>query len=436
MSALVALAAALATFAGEQDLRSELARLESPSASDRGDAERWLASHLSPDDFALVAEVAKARGLETRTRLARALGADDRHFELAVLFFGDSTPEVSAIGTEALASLAVRWFGDTESVPWVDAKVESELSGHLPGVYAVRLFDEDVESELDRLARFAPEVNTSRVRGEHLSIALDPLVYTELVSGRIPPVPGSSVPRWAEGAFESVLVETIARHRLGFEGLGFAGPHPWIRVARPSELGARSALGLLLDWCRDVIAYPDRPRGEGSARALASTGWPAPLAWLESRWRKLGDRNALSGVLLAAGRGAMVPSLARANAVEALLAEVASANVRDGNGERRRATALHALEKLPRFAPDGGDLVERVLAGSGGRPNAPSVTASILAGIGSAPERYRDEVRARLQQATLEAGENSSRCCACWPRPRRARPRRGRRRFRPSSSRA
>src|SRR5262245_37715902 len=54
MSILVALIAALARVPEEGDLRSELARLESSSASERGAAERWLAAHLAPDDFALV----------------------------------------------------------------------------------------------------------------------------------------------------------------------------------------------------------------------------------------------------------------------------------------------------------------------------------------------------------------------------------------------
>src|SRR5688500_10953479 len=76
--------ASVGASAGErEDVRAALERLEASSAAERNGAERWLGAHLAAADFPIVAETAKQRGLEARTRLTRALGSDDRHFELA-----------------------------------------------------------------------------------------------------------------------------------------------------------------------------------------------------------------------------------------------------------------------------------------------------------------------------------------------------------------
>ena len=105
------LALALCASALELDVPRALAQLSADAVDARAEAERWLAVHLKASDFDLAAETAKSSGLEARTRLTRALGSDERHFELAVLLFVDAEPELSRIGADAMFALAERWFG-------------------------------------------------------------------------------------------------------------------------------------------------------------------------------------------------------------------------------------------------------------------------------------------------------------------------------------
>lgn len=395
---LTALLLACAGPSGD-DLSGALARLSAESARERGEAERWLAAHLRAEDFALAAEAARRGGLEERTRLARALGSDERHFELAVLFSAESDAELARVGADALTELAVRWFGE-ELTPWAPERVLREIAGRSRGLYSVQPFGAEPESVLDRLARHAPPFQTDRARDVQLGFAIDPTLYADFATGKV--APRGELGALLEGPFERVLVDTLGEYRVTFEGLGLEGQRPFLRIGYSSDLGRKPVSRLMVDWCRDVLQYPERPRGEGAARALAGCGWPAPLEWLEQRWRRARDRNALSGLLLAAGRGRVVPSLATAGAVERLLGEIAAQRAQSGAFDLHARRARVALARFPYLGSDGSDVARAVAAAPLEGPDGAAFKAAVLAGIGSAPEELRAALPARLGRSLRE----------------------------------
>src|SRR5258707_13937247 len=80
-----------------------------------------------------------------------------------------------------------------------------------------------------------------------------------------------------------------------------------------------------------------------NARALAATGWPAALAFLERRWIE-GDEPALEGLLLAAGRGRVAPALQEPQRQRALYARLAAAEL-DGSTLARALAAAGPLSR-------------------------------------------------------------------------------------------
>ena len=120
------------------------------------------------------------------------------------------------------------------------------------------------------------------------------------------------------------------------------------------ELGRGSTRELLTAWCIQ-LRRPGVPeeRRAAHARALASTGWSGVLEWLEARWTADGDEAALAGVLLAAGRGQVVPSLGDPGRVQALLAEldrmestVLPGSLREERLQRRAEVLARALAEV------------------------------------------------------------------------------------------
>lgn len=405
------LALALCASALELDVPRALAQLSADAVDARAEAERWLAVHLKASDFDLAAETAKSSGLEARTRLTRALGSDERHFELAVLLFVDAEPELSRIGADAMFALAERWFGAEAAEPWNEKRVSSELAGRFAGIVSIQPFLDDPDTVIDRLARLAPDVETNRVSRARLEIVVDPGLYVQAIAGTSAAATAAGERDLVRsGAFEVVLFRTIADLRATAEGFGFDGPHPWLRVGYGADMGRKNGPRAILEWCRDVLQYPDRPRGEGAARALAACGWPAPLEWLERRWQSYSDRNALHGVLLAAGRGRVVASLANAAAVDALLAEVSAARELAPSFDSFARRVGTALARCPRIGLDGEELGARVIAAqlwttrstaqgtSSFGAEGSAYTAAILAGLGGARGEYGRAMRARLSE--------------------------------------
>lgn len=324
-----------------RDLEQALAALRDPSTDARARGERWLALHLAPTDFARLAEALREGDLESRRRVALALAADERHLDLAVLCAADFDPAVRAVGEWAAADLVAAWMGARDVEPVSGTELSAELAGRWVTRWSVDPRGQSLDRLLDRLervvaaaeepfARPAPAAGESdedeALRGASPlpRLVLSPLLYERDVLG--PRGAGDPAERRVEGSFWD-LVQQAARWNGGrVEAYGARtrdgalASGAWLHVAPRGSQGRATAEELVLRWLREVVEHVDRPRGAGAARALAALDWPAALGWLERRWRDAGDLNARSGLLLAAGRGRVAPSLASGPSVRALLA--------------------------------------------------------------------------------------------------------------------
>jgi hypothetical protein len=198
---------------------------------------------------------------------------------------------------------------------------------------------------------------------------------------------------------------------------------PWVRLCKRGMEQREPAATHLLAWVRGVLREHDPAMNVACARALAAVDWPAALLWLERRWIENDDQACLQGVLLAAGRGRIVPSLAEGRRVRALLQQSDRSLAESAVGSARRAETLaRALVALgPVFndaSPVADVLMERweeltpaarwvrlvSLEGSAGtRPKGRALAQRVLQGD-SAPGLIWQSLRALLALAP-EAGE-------------------------------
>ncbi|MFN0007670.1 MAG: hypothetical protein ACKVXR_07160, partial [Planctomycetota bacterium] len=288
------------------DVRAWLDRLRADSAAERSRAQRWLGTHLAERDFDLVRRAAIEGDAETRARLALALADSDLHLEIAAGLAAAGEESAAEVGRSALSDRIAHWAPGWNA-PGLDrgealSKLREE-AGRVPGSSRVIAIDprgkgNRLDLALEELSRLAPE---------GLPLVLDP----DLALADHPREPAGEL----EGVFESVLDELVKTHRADFEGFDFPGEvgapaRPWIRIGRARSASRRSGAAHVVAWCEELAGGGDRERREACARAIASTGWPGGLAWLERRWRAGQDGAALEGVLLAAGRGLVAPSLA------------------------------------------------------------------------------------------------------------------------------
>jgi hypothetical protein len=381
---------------GGDDTPTKLQALSSASLAERQEAERWLASHLGHEDYPQVAGFVALADAEARTRLGQALAASDAHLELAVLLTADDTPNVRRAGDAALRQMVRRWSGAPQLAPKGGEELWEALDQRFEGVFALDLGAGELDESLECLARRAPTFLREGGREARLAIVLDPPLAEALLraqaEGR---VDGPRPARWSEGALDE-LVRELARSRQAYvEAFGLDTPWPWIWVHASPSSSELNGVDLLRYWCRNVIAGRDRLRGEAAARALAQSGWPAPLAWLSRLWREGNDRNALAGLLVAAGRGRIAAELVDADAVRALLAEFER---REGEGpgprwERFRREFTHALAQFPPFDLRGVALFEVVAAwaeAEGASEARRRCANQILAGMRRAPPKWRE----------------------------------------------
>ncbi len=297
-SLLIALASLAPAGAGaevpEDALDLWLARLASGSANERESAQRWLSVNLETSDFPRLALEARRADAEMARRLALALAAEDRHLGLAVLLQGESSRELVAIGDAAFEELATRWCpgsaGKSASRRTVEMILESRAETVLVSKGGPTSAGELVDSYDRQLGFGLPLVTLPALAGREFK--LDSMA----------------------GNMLEHLGEFCSDHGLTMTGIGswegeLPGANAWILISPLSGARSRSGAERLAGWCRSV------ERGSSDAResalALAATGWPAALQWLDQRWTGRGDLNALEGLILAAGKGRVASSLRR-----------------------------------------------------------------------------------------------------------------------------
>jgi hypothetical protein len=398
----------------EDDLGARLSELSAPRAEDRARAERWLGIHLRPGDYPQVAAAAAEGGVEVRRRLARALGADDRHLALAAHLLTESRAGLVEVGELAVEELVERW----RRAPLVTLRVDDDDAAALKptpdprpagaerGLGGIRLrqalralaeekrtvilppgLDVDPGGFAGALARVA------RLARMPLGLAIEPGLAGLRNARSVPD------PDWT-GDWPDALEHIVRRHGLALEAFGIdakgrAGRGAFVHVVARDREGEETLHALLARWCRELQAAPDAERRVEAARALAGTRWPAALAWMEARWRDAGDSAAREGVLVAATLERQLTALADPAVVAELLRDADAALVAGAPDDLAQAhLVLDALARGTALGPGGASLAPTLLADwDAASPRARWLRLAILEGRG-VTAAARESVRA------------------------------------------
>ena len=272
----------------------DLLELSSVDARTRELATRRLCAELRPEqELALIALAGEA-DFELERRITRILAARDERLPLILELFGDKSSHSRLIARAAFVELLSRWNPSYATEAISGERLKSLLYHSQRGLVHLPASVGKPAALFERLAQ-----------GARLGL---PLVIDRGVD-LIPSRSTSSL----QGAPLELLDELCAQNKLSYQlhgvpvdasGLGQSAGQStgqWIRVSAARDAGLSSSDELLLLWALRVRAGASDALA--SARALANTGWPAPLLWFEERWRERGDRAALSGLLTAASKG-------------------------------------------------------------------------------------------------------------------------------------
>lgn len=336
----------LATQVGAQaQLEEYLTDLAAPRAESREAAERWLSLNLEPGSYArLVA--ALPEGEEARRRLASALAAEDRHVLLAASLYTSLEPEAREIGEDALTFMLLDWTPGIFDPPM--ARRTGPHQWEERGAERMSL-DPTSGAPRDVFERFV-----ALARGPS-PLVLDPVLDMKLDPERWRPGPAELRSSQAiEGTFTSMLSSVVRRFGVSFEVHGVRegdDARGFVRLCPRGTEGGRSGGEWILEWLRITARGHDPTESASAARALAATGWPAAVRWLEHHWVDGGSSAAFEGLVLAAASGRVAPVLRSNPGVRALISRAA------GPHPTRVARALGNV---------GGDL-SHYEAGWGGR---------------------------------------------------------------------
>ena len=330
------------------DVADHLALLRAEEAGRRREAQRWLARHLSREDYPVLAFQASSGDGEFRVRLAQALGSEDRHLGLVALLLDDLDPRAAALGEAAAREALRRWDPSLFDPPRPARRLPREWEEQWTRPYALAGERGDLAERIDRL---------DRLGGGPAPLVLDPTLLGwrgETGEGGEPLV-GSWGELVAAITGEAGVSFEVHAWREGGES---GGGHPWVRICKRGTEGRASGGELLLRWLR-ASARPYDPGGSAAAcRALAQSGWPAALEWLGERWERSADEAALAGLLDGAARGRVAAALRPAAAPRALLARLS-----DHPGQA--PLIAHALAGLAACTSDGALLADILTEGWG-----------------------------------------------------------------------
>ena len=341
------------TLPAANDLEARLADLEVAGAERRLVAQRWIARHATRDGFPEIAAAVQAGGPETARRLAQALGSEDRHLDLIVLFLTDDARAVRETGEAALLEQLLRWSPSVLDPPARRRTVPSEwIEGWPRGI----TFNPEAGVLAEVIDRF------DRLAGGPAPLVLDPSLDPSLrlfIPDREPAEEG------LEGTWSQALIDLVQIHDVSFEvhgrreiGAEDAGRcRAWVRVCKRGTEGHATAAELLAAWVRSSLRELDPASNQAACRALAVSGWPAALTWMETRWLRDGDVAALEGLAAAAARGRVAPALRSPRGARALITRA------EASGGMHRSRLALALGALGPIALDGTPLRGPLLEG-------------------------------------------------------------------------
>ncbi len=325
------------------DVTAALGRLSAASSDERNAAERELAKLLVSSDVPLLANAARTGSAEVRARIASALMSSERHLALAAELAASDDATVAGTGADALAGLAADWLGTTDQEPLPMASIERELTGMFSGFWSLDVQRCGLEETLDRIARLVDGRRADRPGAPEPALVLDP----RYDPARARPLKGAEeIVSPAIGSFEALAYAAAVTHGAVFDVYGWNDGRTWLVVRDAASPSARPAQLLLREWVLAVQRPASLAAARSAARALASSGWPAALEWLDTRWREKQDPAALDGLVLAAGRGALGSSLATKAGAELLLERADRALNLPGDARPEAREAARALLTL------------------------------------------------------------------------------------------
>ncbi len=362
------------------DIAEAVKLLDSPDPAARREAQELLGRSLTGTlDRDAVTRAIEAASREARRRVARVLGREDRFLGLAVELCAVSGGPSAQVGREAIEAQLLRWSPSVFDEPevavfdagrqrtpmpsaWIEgASMKLSLDPLAGG--AVNAFD-----RLDRLGlgpapiivdprlveRYVrrPEAEDGAPDGAILASGKDRLegTWSEVLDrlcelhGAAYQVQGYRYPRESRASDWHSLAEENGEER----GPGTAAlARPFVHVV-PSGTTEFAPVGRdlrtpaatsVVGWCMTVLRDGDIVRQRAAARALAGLDWPAAIQWLEVRWLMSGDVAALEGLMAAAARGRVAPSLQRPDVLRKILRIVDSAD-RELEGLRQAKVIL------------------------------------------------------------------------------------------------
>ena len=356
-------------------------------------------------------------------RLSLLLGADDRLLRHAVELAVASNAEYADVGREAIDAQLLRWSRSAFDEPSVASFDIPRQPTRFPAAWeeqtGVRVaVDPNAGGGLGAFDRL-----DLHGRGP-APVILDPQIVERIIRRPAPPLDAVRV----DGSWTEVLEGLATVHEAAFQVQGYRYPEDrpagggavsetraraWIHVVgrgsterSPVGRDLRASGGSVIErWCVTAAREGNVVRQSAAARALAGLDWAAAVHWFEDWWHATGDVVALEGLMAAAARGRVAPSLQRAGSVRSVLSfidresrEVAALRRAISKaGDAKGAAAARALHVEARDALDrrsarlafGLAALAPITAGGDGAPAGASMIPLFTEGFDGAPPTGR-----------------------------------------------
>ncbi len=292
--------------------------------------------------------------LAARRQLSVILGADNLLLGLAIQLASDGRQAVRAVGEEAIFAQLSRWSRSVLAEPATSVYDVPRQRAPLPkpllerASFRISLDPNGSAPDSAAVSSGASAFDLlDRRGGASLPIVVDP-AFVERMARR--PAVRLGAAR-IDGSWSEILEDLCDIHDGAYQLQGYRFPgevyfsdlpqgpsadddlppaRAWIHVVQRGttqlapegrdlrKTGAES----IVEWCRSAGAEGDLIRQGAAARALAVLGWPAAIHWLERQWAWYGDVTALEGLIAAAARGRVAPSLQDPRCLHSILSLV------------------------------------------------------------------------------------------------------------------